>query len=124
MRNLPKGYNRHHTCFERRAWLADPVGRLVMQSPGMIVVMPIVDQNRLHALVPPPRVPSEALGDLMLGVLDDCKTLPRFDQFVEVKQTLWRVAEGGFRVSDEAFELVMNFEDQTQFLEDALKQTR
>ena len=119
----PSGYVGQHTLFERRVMQSQPMSREWRRHPGMLVIMPEVDEKALHRELDGLPLPSRKLATRALRHL---QVLPeefgRLEMFQSVTHLMHDIAD---RYSDsprgaEAAIFAEHFRNQQIFFSRAL----
>lgn len=123
MTELPKGYIRHHTLFNRAHFDTQLHSQVWRRHPGMIIPMPQIDEAILHKQLDGLPLPSEVLAKKALAHLDRLpKDYARVRQFLSVTALMYDIADRypGTERSDEALLFADHFATQKIFMHNAL----
>lgn len=109
--------NKHHLCFERKAWEREQFSRKIRQHPGMIIPLYIPTHNALHREIGPIQPPYRTLGLVALAHLYSLDSTDPYYVIPTQADYLWSLTEKeNGQLGDEAYKYAIHLEDQIQFL--------
>jgi hypothetical protein len=126
---LPRGWNKHHTLYYRRWYMANPEAKLWREAPAMIVPMRAergFDYHaKLHFNVPPEEpLPSGILAGYALRICDELEReeITHLQAFRTVRDELYQLSRRRRRtMGEEALRFAGFFDRQLEYMSELPK---